>query len=60
MTTQELIKKLKKNGWSITEGGNHSQAKHPDHPGVKISIPRHKGDVPKGTLNNILRLTGLK
>ena len=60
MTKVELLKILKANGWSITEGGKHTQAKNPNYPGVKIPIPRHKGDIPKGTLNNILRAAGLK
>ena len=27
---------------------------------ASIPIPNHKGDVPKGTLNNILKQAGLK
>jgi predicted RNA binding protein YcfA (HicA-like mRNA interferase family) len=61
MTPDELKRKLAKNGWAIDEGRNHSQATHPDRPGLKIPIPRHKGrDIPKGTLNEILKAAGLK
>ncbi|MCL2108607.1 MAG: type II toxin-antitoxin system HicA family toxin [Oscillospiraceae bacterium] len=60
MKNAELRKKLQKAGWTITPGKAHDQAKHPDFPGVKIAIPRHKGEVPKGTANAILKEAGLK
>jgi len=60
MTKRELEKILKSNGWEITHGKAHDQATHPEKPGIKIPIPRHKGDIPKGTANNILKAAGLK
>lgn len=60
LTEREVLKILKANGWNIQEGKKHHLATHPDKPGVKIPIPRHKGDIPIGTLNNILRAAGLK
>ncbi len=60
MTAKELKRKLIAAGWIITEGGSHEQAKHPDKPGIKISIHRHTGDIPTGTLNKILKDAGLK
>ena len=60
MTAKELIKKLKAAGWTITQGGNHALATHPEKPGVKIPIHRHTGDIPTGTLNGILKAAGLK
>ena len=60
MTAKELKRKLAANGWTITQGGNHEQATHPDKPGVKVPIHRHTGDIPTGTLHNILKATGLK
>jgi predicted RNA binding protein YcfA (HicA-like mRNA interferase family) len=60
MTAKELKRKLIAAGWTITEGGGHEQAKHPDKPGVKIAIHRHTGDIPTGTLNKILKDAGLK
>ncbi|WP_235811175.1 type II toxin-antitoxin system HicA family toxin [Syntrophomonas wolfei] len=35
-------------------------ATNPDKPGIKIPIPRHKKEIPIGTLNNILKAAGLK
>ena len=60
MTAKELKRKLTAEGWTITEGGNHSQATHPDKPGVKIPINRGSGDIPTGTLDKILKAAGLK
>lgn len=60
MTEREILKILKSNGWKIMEGGNHHLATNPEKPGVKIPIPRHKGDIPIGTANNILKAAGLR
>ncbi len=29
-------------------------------PSGSIPVPKHKGDIPKGTINNILKQAGLK
>ncbi|GHV12363.1 hypothetical protein FACS1894219_05100 [Clostridia bacterium] len=60
MTAKELKRKLISCGWIITQGGNHEIAVHLDKPDVKIPIHRHTGDIPIGTLNNILKTAGLK
>lgn len=60
MTEREILKLLKKAGWTITEGKGHHQATNPNFQGMKIAIPRHKGDIPIGTAKNILKQAGLK
>jgi len=60
MTAKELKRRLIAEGWIITQGSRHELATHPDRPGIKVPIPRHTGDIPAGTLNNILKATGLK
>ena len=60
MTRRELLKKLKAAGWIIEEGNNHSKAVHRGRPEIVIPIPRHKKDIPTGTLESILKATGLK
>ncbi|MDR2897772.1 MAG: type II toxin-antitoxin system HicA family toxin [Spirochaetaceae bacterium] len=60
MTAKELKRKLVAAGWSIIGGSRHELATHPDKPGVQVAIHRHKGDIPTGTLNKILKDTGLK
>jgi predicted RNA binding protein YcfA (HicA-like mRNA interferase family) len=60
MTNQELRKILKKAGCKITGGGKHDMATHESCPGVKAPIPRHKGEIPIGTVNSILKILGLQ
>jgi predicted RNA binding protein YcfA (HicA-like mRNA interferase family) len=60
VTKLELEKKLRKAGWLITQGKAHDQAVNPVKPGIKISIPRHVGDIPTGTAKAILRSDGIE
>ncbi len=58
MRDKDLIKLLKKNGWTIKRirGSHYIMMK-----GQQIEVvPVHGCDVPKGTLNKILKNTGLK
>ena len=60
MTFKDLEKTLKKDGWYYYDTvGSHMQYKHKVKQG-KITIPKHKGDIKKGTLNSILKQAGLK
>ena len=60
MTARELIKVLKKDGWyEKNQKGSHLQLEHPNKKG-KVTVPVHSGDIPKGTLNAILKQAGLK
>jgi len=60
MTVRELKKMLKADGWYIvTQKGSHIQYEHQFKKG-KVTLPNHNGDIPKGTLNSILRQAGLK
>lgn len=60
MKVKELLKLLKDDGWTgKTQKGSHLQMVHPDKPG-KVTVPIHGGDIPKGTLNSILKQAGLK
>jgi len=57
---KELIKVLKNDGWQEKDQkGSHPQLIHPNKLG-KVTIPVHGGDIPKGTLNSILKQAGLK
>ena len=60
MTAKELKRILIKDGWKISQGGNHEMATHPDKPGVKIPIHRHTGDIPAETLRKILGDANIK
>lgn len=60
MTFKEFDRLLKADGWELKDTkGLHFQYAHPKKPG-KVTVPNHKGDIPKGTLNSILRQAGLK
>lgn len=61
MTVREILKRLRDDGWveNANTKGSHIQLEHPDKPG-KVTVPNHSGDIPKGTLNSILRQAGLK
>jgi predicted RNA binding protein YcfA (HicA-like mRNA interferase family) len=61
MTADALIKKLKRKGWYfVRQNSSHVIFKHPENPN-NISIPWHgKDDIAKGTLNDILKIAGLK
>jgi predicted RNA binding protein YcfA (HicA-like mRNA interferase family) len=60
MKVRELLKLLRKDGWiEQTQKGSHLQLEHPVKKG-KVTVPVHGGDIPKGTLNSILKQSGLK
>ena len=60
MKVKDLLKELKKDGWVEKEQkGSHLQLIHPLKMG-KVTLPIHSGDIPKGTLNAILKQAGLK
>ena len=60
MTYKELEKILKKDGlYYYDTVGSHMQYKHRIKPG-KVTIPRHRGDIKKGTLNSVLKQAGIK
>ncbi|MBU2644533.1 type II toxin-antitoxin system HicA family toxin [bacterium] len=56
MTKQELTKILKKAGLEKQAGGRHEIWKKKEFP----TIPRHAGDIPKGTAGKILKAAGIK
>lgn len=60
MTFREVEKIIFADGWErdVTRG-SHFKYKHPTKSG-SVTIPNHKGDIPKGTLNSILKQAGLK
>lgn len=58
MTRVELDRKFKKAGWTIVHGSAHDKAVSPT--GQIVPLPRHKGDIPTGTAQKILKAAGLK
>ena len=60
MKTQELLKLLKKNGCSVLRNGSRHGIWYSNITGKQFSVPRHKAEIPTGTLNNILKDAGIK
>lgn len=60
MKVKDLLIQLKTDGWvKKVQRGSHLQLVHPTKKG-KVTVPIHGGDIPKGTLNAILKQAGLK
>lgn len=60
MKTQELIKLLKKNGCYIKRNGSRHDIWYSDLTKQEFPVPRHKAEIPTGTLNNIKKAAGIK
>lgn len=55
MKVRDLLKLLQEDGWVKKEQkGSHLQLIHRSKKG-KVTVPVHGGDIPKGTLNAILK-----
>jgi len=61
MKVKELLQMLEQDGWYLARTrGSHRQYKHPVKSGTVTVAGKPSVDVPKGTLNAILKLTKLK
>jgi predicted RNA binding protein YcfA (HicA-like mRNA interferase family) len=59
MTVREVLKLLHNDGWfEYEQNGSHIQLKHPIKKG-RVTVPFHKGDLKKGTLQSIRKQAGL-
>ena len=59
MKSKEIIKLIEADGWQqVRVKGSHHHFKHPEKSGL-VTVPHPKSDLPKGTVNNILRQAGL-
>lgn len=60
MTFKEIDKILRQDGWVYQyTRGSHYYYTHPEKSG-KVTVPNHKGDIPKGTLQSIMKQAGLR
>ena len=60
MNSTAIIRALKDDGWQhVRTTGSHWHFKHPSKPGL-VTVPHPKRDIPKGTLNSILKQADLK
>ena len=56
-TRREVLKYGKKLGGVIVEGGRHTKIYNPET-GRSVPVPRHSGDIPRGTMGSILKTLG--
>lgn len=55
---KKVVKKLETDGWVlVSQKGSHMKFKKE---GKVCIVPAHKGDIPKGTLSQIIRSTEIK
>ena len=60
VTPRQLIRVLERAGFSVHHvRGSHHYLRHPDKPGVLVTIPYHGRDLKRGTLRSILRQAGI-
>jgi predicted RNA binding protein YcfA (HicA-like mRNA interferase family) len=61
MKVREIIRMIEKDGWYLARTrGDHRQYKHNSKPG-RVTISGNLGkDMPPGTLNSVLKQSGLK
>ena len=57
MTMEEIIKFLESHGFTKESGGRHQMMVKGEWRGP---VPSHTGDLPKGTINSILKQAGFR
>lgn len=61
MTSKEILRLAQDKGWEIkTQRGSHVKLIHKDFPKPVITPYHGTKEIPKGTLNSILKQLGLK
>ena len=61
MKVKDVIELVENDGWFLVRTkGSHRQFHHPTKPGTVTVAGKESLDVPIGTLNSILKPTGLK
>ncbi|WPN63868.1 type II toxin-antitoxin system HicA family toxin [Pseudomonas sp. P9_35] len=60
MRSREMIRKIEEDGWYLVAiKGSHHQYKHSFKAG-RVTIKHPDADLPRGTINSILKQAGLK
>ena len=61
MKVSELLRMLREDGWYLVDTrGSHRQFRHASKPGRATVAGKPSDDLAPGTLNSILKQTGLK
>lgn len=60
VTGEQTFHALLRGGWEVArQEGSHAQLRHPDKPGRRVTVARHRHPMPVGTLHKVLRQAGL-
>lgn len=60
MRSSEVIRKIEAAGWrEVRVKGSHHHFRHDTRPGT-VTVPHPKADIPKGTLANIEKQSGVR
>lgn len=54
---RKIIRRLEHEGWVSKGGGEHAVYKHPEKPGQRIQVPRHK-EISLGVGRKIAKVAG--
>jgi len=61
MKIRDVIRMLQKDGWAMVRSkGSHRQFRHPVKPGTVTVAGKPGVDMPRGTLNAVMKQAGLK
>ncbi len=59
VSPRQLIRALERAGFFVHHiRGSHYYLRHPDKPGILVTVPYHGRDLKRGTLRSILRQAG--
>lgn len=60
ISAREAVRALERAGFFIHHAtGSHAQLKHRTDPALRVTVPIHAADLPRGTLCSIIRQAGL-
>lgn len=61
MKVAEVVPLLERDGWTLSRTrSSHRQYRHPSKPGLVTVAGKPSIDIPRGTLNSILKQAGLR
>ncbi len=60
LTAADLLRLLRRAGFTVERvKGSHHHLRKAESPSLRVVVPVHRGDLPAGTVNAILRQAGL-
>ena len=60
LTAADLLRALRRAGFPVERiKGSHHHLRKAESPSLRVVVPVHRGDLPAGTVNAILRQAGL-